>query len=135
MKIVNNGFGILNYFVYNLLSIIIYRFNQIKMKTKSIKSTGKTTTKTPNRTTKVSKTTNTTKASKSTRSPKVNNTTSVSTPEVKNTNKVYTPIARNIYYNGSQYRVRVSISGVRHDRYFTTKKSALAFKKELLAGK
>lgn len=45
----------------------------------------------------------------------------------------YTPISNNIYHVGRRYRVRVSIKGVRYDQYFTSKKAAFAYRKELLA--
>lgn len=45
----------------------------------------------------------------------------------------YQPIAKNVYFDGKRYRVRISVDGERYDQYFTSKRKALAFKKEVTA--
>lgn len=44
----------------------------------------------------------------------------------------YRQVAKNVYYDGTSYRVRVSINGVRHSKNFTRKKDAMSYRKQLL---
>lgn len=44
----------------------------------------------------------------------------------------YRQVGKNVYYNGSSYRVRVSVNGIRMSKNFTTKKDALAYRRQLL---
>ena len=48
---------------------------------------------------------------------------------------IYTNLGNNIYQvtnsNGNRYRVRCSISGTRHDQYFTNKAKAVKWRNEL----
>jgi hypothetical protein len=50
----------------------------------------------------------------------------------KTVEKGYTPVSKNIYFDGSLYRVRVSVNGTRYDKYFTSKKEAFSYRKQLL---
>jgi hypothetical protein len=45
----------------------------------------------------------------------------------------YTPIAKNIYYDGNHYRVRISVNGKRHYASFTSKAKAMVYRKEMAA--
>lgn len=51
----------------------------------------------------------------------------------------YESVTKNVYRinygTGNYYRVRVSISGTRHDEYFTSKNKALKHRNELLKQK
>lgn len=44
----------------------------------------------------------------------------------------YVPVSHHIYYDGSSYRVRVSVEGTRYSQNFSSKKKAFAFRKSLL---
>lgn len=44
----------------------------------------------------------------------------------------YVPVSNNIYFDGSSYRVRVSVDGTRYSQNFSSKKKAYAFRKSLL---
>lgn len=44
----------------------------------------------------------------------------------------YRQVAKNVYYDGNSYRVRVSVNGIRMSKNFSTKKDALAYRKQLL---
>ena len=44
----------------------------------------------------------------------------------------YTQVGNNVYYDGTSYRVRVSVNGVRVSRNFSNKKNAMAFRRQLL---
>ena len=45
----------------------------------------------------------------------------------------YVPVSNNVYYDGSSYRVRVSISGNKISKNFGSKRKAITFRNELLA--
>lgn len=45
----------------------------------------------------------------------------------------YTRVGNNIYSDGSTYRVRVSVEGVRRSKNFTSLKEAYAFRKLMLS--
>lgn len=84
------------------------------------------------------KTMKTTKSTKSTSDRKtvVSNTKKTTTPKasVKTTKTpvaTYVPVSNNIYFDGYAYRVRVSVNGTKHDKRFSSKKKAYAFRKEL----
>jgi len=44
----------------------------------------------------------------------------------------YVPVSNNIYFDGTSYRVRVSVDGTRYSQNFSSKKKAYAFRKSLL---
>lgn len=44
----------------------------------------------------------------------------------------YEFISDNVYYDGTSYRVRVSVNGNRVSKNFSSKKAALAFRKLML---
>lgn len=45
----------------------------------------------------------------------------------------YEPVSNNIYFDGTSYRVRVSVNGTRYSQNFSSKKKAYAFRKSLLS--
>lgn len=47
----------------------------------------------------------------------------------------YIPVSENIYHDGSSYRVRVSVNGTKYSKNFSSKKKALAYRKELFASR
>ena len=48
-------------------------------------------------------------------------------------NSVYVPVSHHIYFDGSSYRVRVTIKGRTISQSFSSKKKAFAHRKELLS--
>lgn len=51
----------------------------------------------------------------------------------KNKRTTYVPVTRNIYFDGSSYRVRVSVNGEKYSKNFQSKKNALSYRKQLLS--
>ena len=45
----------------------------------------------------------------------------------------YTSVAKNIYRDGSSYRARVSVNGIRESRNFRTKREAVQWRNEIIA--
>jgi hypothetical protein len=45
----------------------------------------------------------------------------------------YTSVAKNIYRDGSSYRARVSVNGIRESRNFRTKREAVQWRNEMIA--
>lgn len=45
----------------------------------------------------------------------------------------YVPVSNNIYYDGTSYRVRVSVNGEKYSKNFSSKKQAFAYRKSLLS--
>ena len=45
---------------------------------------------------------------------------------------IYVPVAQNVYYDGSSYRVRVSINGTKYSKNFSSRKKAVQYRNELL---
>lgn len=45
----------------------------------------------------------------------------------------YEPVSNNIYYDGTSYRVRVSVNGEKYSKNFSSKKQAFAYRKSLLS--
>jgi hypothetical protein len=43
----------------------------------------------------------------------------------------YVPVSDNIYHDGSSYRVRVSIEGVKFSKNFSSKRKAVQYRNEL----
>lgn len=46
----------------------------------------------------------------------------------------YAPVSNNIYFDGSSYRVRVSVDGTKYSKNFTSKKQAIQYRNSLLNG-
>lgn len=46
---------------------------------------------------------------------------------------IYVPVSNNIYYDGTSYRVRVSVNGEKYSKNFSSKKQAFAYRKSLLS--
>lgn len=44
----------------------------------------------------------------------------------------YSSVSNNIYHDGSSYRVRVSVSGKKYSKNFTSRKQAIAYRNQLL---
>ena len=44
----------------------------------------------------------------------------------------YTQVGNNVYYDGTSYRVRVSVNGVRVSKNFSNKTNAMAYRRQLL---
>jgi len=45
----------------------------------------------------------------------------------------YVAVTNNVYHDGTSYRVRVSVDGIKYSKNFTSKKSAIAYRNELLS--
>lgn len=43
----------------------------------------------------------------------------------------YTAVSNNIYFDGSSYRVRVSVNGTKHSKNFSSRKQAVAYRNQL----
>ena len=54
------------------------------------------------------------------------------TNKTRRTTTEYVPVSNNIYFDGSSYRVRVSVNGTKYSKNFTSKKQAFAYRKQLL---
>lgn len=44
----------------------------------------------------------------------------------------YTAVTNNIYFDGSSYRVRVSVDGTKFSKNFSSRKQAIAYRNQLL---
>lgn len=44
----------------------------------------------------------------------------------------YTAVSNNIYFDGSSYRVRVTVDGEKHSKNFSSRKQAVAYRNQLL---
>ena len=58
--------------------------------------------------------------------------TTRSTNTTRRTKSTYVPVTRNIYFDGSAYRVRVSVNGSLISKTFTNKRTAITFRNQLL---
>lgn len=52
--------------------------------------------------------------------------------QTRSTETTYRAVSNNVYFDGSSYRVRMSIDGIRYSKNFSSKKAALQFRGELL---
>jgi len=52
-----------------------------------------------------------------------------------NTNDGYTTVAKNIYRDGSSYRARVSVNGIRYSRNCRTKREAIQWRNEMVGSR
>jgi hypothetical protein len=50
--------------------------------------------------------------------------------KTKTTSK-YVPVSDNVYYDGSSYRVRVCINGLKYSKNFTNKRQAIKYRNQL----
>jgi hypothetical protein len=115
-------------------------------RTKSTQRTAKTTTTSRSKksSTPVA-TTTTTQRSKRTTTPVATSLTKRTAATSKRTVKAtttpqnntenYSSVAKNIYRDGSSYRARVSVNGVRSSRNFRTKREAIQWRNEMVAGR
>lgn len=44
----------------------------------------------------------------------------------------YVSVSKNIYFDGTSYRTRVSVNGNKYSKSFSSKKKAIAYRNELL---
>jgi len=51
----------------------------------------------------------------------------------RRTKTTYVAVSNNVYFDGASYRVRVSIAGTQHSKNFSSKRSAIQFRNQLLA--
>ena len=51
----------------------------------------------------------------------------------RTTKTTYVPVSSNVYFDGSSYRVRVSVDGTKYSKNFSSKRSAIQFRNQLLA--
>lgn len=58
-----------------------------------------------------------------------------STTPANNSENNYSSVAKNIYRDGSSYRARVSVNGIRSSRNFRTKREAVQWRNEMIAGR
>lgn len=52
-----------------------------------------------------------------------------------NNNDSYTTVAKNIYRDGSSYRARVSVNGIRYSRNCRTKREAIQWRNEMVGSR
>lgn len=55
------------------------------------------------------------------------------TSRTRRTKSTYVPVSSNVYFDGSSYRVRVSVDGTKYSKNFSSKRSAIQFRNQLLA--
>lgn len=53
--------------------------------------------------------------------------------KTRRTKTTYVPVSNNVYFDGSSYRVRVSVNGQKTSRNFSSKRTAITFRNQLLA--
>lgn len=58
-------------------------------------------------------------------------TGSKTTTKTRRTN--YVAVTNNVYHDGTSYRVRVSVNGVKHSKNFSSKRNAIAYRNQLLS--
>ena len=44
---------------------------------------------------------------------------------------IYVPVAQNVYYDGSSYRVRMTMNGTRVSKNFGSKKNAITYRNQM----
>jgi len=52
---------------------------------------------------------------------------------MKNSKTSYVGVAKNIYRDGSSYRARVSVDGVRYSRNCSSKRAAIQWRNEMIS--
>lgn len=52
----------------------------------------------------------------------------------RTTSNTYEAVSKNIYFDGTSYRVRVSVNGTKHSKNFTSKRNAIQYRNQLLNG-
>lgn len=45
---------------------------------------------------------------------------------------IYEPVSKNVYFDGSSYRTRVSVNGKKYSKSFPSKKKAITYRNQLL---
>jgi hypothetical protein len=45
----------------------------------------------------------------------------------------YVAVTNNVYHDGTSYRVRVSVDGIKYSKNFSSKKTAIAYRNQLLS--
>ena len=55
------------------------------------------------------------------------------TNRTRRTKTTYVPVSNNVYFDGASYRVRVSVAGTKYSKNFSSKRSAIQFRNQLLA--
>lgn len=53
---------------------------------------------------------------------------------VRRSTTTYQAVSKNIYYDGSSYRVRVSVDGVKYSKNFPSKRAATVYRNQLTQG-
>lgn len=56
------------------------------------------------------------------------------TPSTRKSTTTYEAVSNNIYYDGSSYRVRVSVKGVKYSKNFPSKRAAVVYRNQLMKG-
>ena len=46
----------------------------------------------------------------------------------------YQAVSKNIYFDGSSYRVRVSLNGIKYSKNFSSKRNAVQYRNQLVKG-
>lgn len=59
--------------------------------------------------------------------------TKKSTTKTRRTKTTYVPVSNNVYFDGSSYRVRVSVEGTKYSKNFSSKRNAIAYRNQLLS--
>lgn len=67
------------------------------------------------------------------RSQRTTNSRSQSTTSTSSESNPYVSVAKNIYRDGTSYRARVSVNGIRESRNFRTKREAIQWRNEMIA--
>ena len=94
-------------------------------------SSNRGTTRTQSRSQRSTQTTNASRSQRS-RSTQTTNDRSQRSTQTSN-DATYTSVAKNIYRDGSSYRARVSVNGIRESRNFRTKREAVQWRNEMIA--
>lgn len=55
------------------------------------------------------------------------------TPKTKTDSRKYVSVSKNVYHDGTSYRVRVSKDGQKYSKNFTSKTSAIKYRNSLKA--
>jgi hypothetical protein len=56
------------------------------------------------------------------------------TSPTRQSKTTYAAVSKNIYYDGTSYRVRVSQDGVKYSKNFSSKRSATVYRNQLMKG-
>ncbi len=75
----------------------------------------------------------TTRTQKSTTTNSASSRNRKSTTTTNNSGSSYASVAKNIYRDGTSYRARVSVNGIRESRNFRTKREAIEWRNSMVA--